>query len=325
MKLLNFKFIIMKKNYFFLALFMLAATVGYAQPSEIDIDDNMESYTVGDQVLNDWWQEWTGSGATNGIFSSDVQAQDGTQSGWCGNDPAADDAVLGLGGKIFDVWHTTFWLYISGGAEGYMNIQGNDPVNGAGEWVVGNIFMNQDTASPGVGLIDNCVGAPVNFDFPHDQWFEVVMIVDISGGISAATWSLDVDGVSVIAAGTPFTDAAGTIPTSLGGINFYAISANMDMYVDNVWHANGEEPTASVNDFASKGFSAYPNPVNDKLNIEANEKINTVVIYNVLGQQVYNTSVDALSSTIDMSNMASGAYFVSVNVNGAESTVKVIK
>lgn len=313
----------MKKNYFFLSLFMFAVSFGFAQT--IDIDDDMESYTVGQEIFNDWWQEWSGSGTFDGIVSTDAQSQDGSQSGWVGDNPAEDDPVLGLGGKIFGEWYTTFWYYVPSNKEGYFNLQGNDPVNGAGEWIVGNIFLNQDLASPGVGLIDNCVGAPVNFNFPHDQWFEVSMYVDITSGISAATWALEIDGNVVIPDGTPFTDANGVIPTSLGGINFYAISANHEAYVDNVWHADFAESTASIADFASKGFSAYPNPVSNILNLQAKEAINSVAIYNVLGQEVYSAKINALTSTVDMSQMASGAYFVKVDINGTEGTVKVIK
>lgn len=317
MRLLNFKFIIMKKNYFFLTIFLLAATFGFAQTP--DIDDDMESYSVGEIVENDWWTAWNGS--VVGIEVSDEQANSGSQSGKVGDDPATIDPVLNLGNKIFGTWYTNYMMYIPANKEGYWNLQGEVPI-GSGEWIVGNIFMNQDLASPGVGLIDNCVGAPVNFNFPHDQWFSVEMTFDISGGISTATWSMDVDGANVIPAGTPFTDSAGTVPTSLGGINFYAISTDNTYYVDDVYHADF---ILSTTDFSSKGFSAYPNPVNDKLNIQAKERINSVVVYNVLGQQVYNAKVDALSSTIDMSRMASGAYFVKVNINGTEGTVKVIK
>jgi len=307
----------MKKNYFVLALFMFAAIGMSAQ----DIDDNMESYGVGDVLDQDWWTVWPG---TSGITVSDAQAASGSQSGLVGADPATIDPVLDLGNKIFGVWYTNFNMYIPAGFEGYWNLQGEVPI-GSGEWIIGNIFMNQDLAAPGVGLIDNCVGAPVNFDFPHDAWFPVELVVDISAGISAATWSLHVDGVEVIPAGTAFTDNGGVVPTSYGGFNFYSISTNNTYYLDDIWHADFPQDVGATNDFASKGFQAYPNPVQNVLNLQANETINQVAIYNVLGQQVYAAQVGALASTVDMSQFASGAYIVKVDVNGAEGTVKIIK
>ncbi|MEJ6664077.1 MAG: T9SS type A sorting domain-containing protein, partial [Flavobacteriaceae bacterium] len=78
-------------------------------------------------------------------------------------------------------------------------------------------------------------------------------------------------------------------------------------------------------DFATKGFSVYPNPVNNVMNLQANENISKVAIYNVLGQEVYSAKINAMTSSVDMSSMATGAYFVKVNINGTEGTVKVIK
>lgn len=307
----------MKKNYFLVALFMFALTGVFAQ----DIDDDMESYAVGTVVEQDWWTVW--NSATVGILSTDAQANSGSKSGLVGNDPTTIDPVLDLGNKIFDIWYTDYMMYVPSNKEAYMNLQGEVPI-GSGEWIIGNIFLNQDLAAPGTGLIDNCVGAPVNFAFPHDQWFQVSYVFDISAGISAATWSMHVDGVEVIPAGTAFTDNAGTVPTSLGGVNFYAISTDNEYYIDDVWH-HTEPQTLGTADFASKGFTATPNPVVNVLNLQANETISSVAIFNVLGQQVYAANVDALSSSVDMSQMASGAYFVKVNINGTEGTVKVIK
>ncbi len=309
----------MKKNYLLVALFLFAVTGVFAQTE--DFNDDMESYTVGTIVENDWWLVW--NSATVGIESSDEQAASGSKSGKVGDDPTTIDPVLNLYNKIFGVWYTNFMMYIPVDKEGYWNLQGQTPI-GSGEWIVGNIFMNQDLAAPGVGLIDNCVGAPVNFTFPHGEWFEIEMIVDISAGISAATWELNVAGNNVIPAGTAFTDNSGTIPTSLGGINFYAISTNNTYYIDDARHADFPADLSTA-DFASKGFSATPNPVVNVLNLQANENITSVAIYNVLGQQVYAANVDAMTSTVDMSQMASGAYFVKVNINGVEGTTKVIK
>jgi hypothetical protein len=313
----------MKKNYILSAVLALAVSAGFAQT--VDIDDDMESYTLGEEIFNDWWTDWSGSGTYDGMVSTDAYANSGTQSGFAGDDPNNDDPVLGLGGKIFGTWYTSFYYYIPSDKEGYFNLQGNDPVNGAGEWIVGNINFNDGLLAPGEGLIDNSALGVVSFNFPHDQWFEVAMVFDISGGLSVATWSMHVDGVEVIPAGTAFTDSVGTVPTSLGGINFYAVSANHEAYVDDVRHADFPESTVGIQDFNQYGFQAYPNPVNNVLNLQANENISKVAIYNVLGQEVYSAKINAMTSSVDMSSMASGAYFVKVNINGTEGTVKVIK
>ena len=302
----------MKKNYILSALFAFIMTGMNAQ-----FTDDIESYANGAPVDGDWWLEWvTGIGYAT---SSDAQSVSGTQSALVGGDGV--DPVLDLGNKIFGTWYLTHQMYVPSGKEAYMNIQGVTPI-GSGEWVIGNWFFNQDVASPGVGQIDNSALGAVSFNFPHDEWFEVQVNVDISAGISLATIEIKVDGVDVLPAGTAFTDGAGTVPTGLGGINIYSISANNEVYFDDYVYSDSNVGTQ---DFAATGFQAYPNPVNNVLNLQANEAISNVAIFNVLGQEVYRADINAMTSQVDMSQMASGAYFVKVNINGTEGTVKVIK
>lgn len=63
----------------------------------------------------------------------------------------------------------------------------------------------------------------------------------------------------------------------------------------------------------SSSFSVYPNPATDVLNIEG-ENINNVEIINLVGQVVANTN----SSTVNVANLANGAYFVRVNFNNGD-------
>ncbi|MBZ0326128.1 MAG: T9SS type A sorting domain-containing protein [Altibacter sp.] len=149
-----------------------------------------------------------------------------------------------MGNKIFGQWGLGFYAYIPSGKVSYYNLQGTVPV-GAGEWIVGNFFFNQDNANPGVGKIDDTALGVVPFAFPHDEWFYIAMNVDISAGINASTWEYWVDGVEVIPAGTPFTDNAGTYPTSLGGIDFFSITADNMMWLDTFVYQSGFVPTAS--------------------------------------------------------------------------------
>jgi hypothetical protein len=179
-----------------------------------------------------------------------------------------------------------------------------------------------------MGEFDDSAFGSVTFSFPQYELFYVAMNVDISAGIGASTWQYGVDGVEVIPAGTAFTDNAGTYPTSLGGLDLFSINTNHMMWYDDFNYQDSFVsilPPGGVNDLAAKGFAAYPNPVSNILNLKANETISSVAIYNILGQQVYSAKVNAVSSTVDMSSYASGAYFVKVNIGGTEGIVKVVK
>lgn len=299
----------MKKNYFLAALFAFAMTSVNAQFS-----DDMESYTPGQTVYENWWTDW-GCGGTCAGLASDTYAQSGSVSFFV--DGSGMDPVLDLGNKIFGTWYYTAYFYVPTGSTAYLNLQGNVPI-GLGEWIIGNVNFNAD----GTGEVDNGPNGAVTFTFPHDTWFEFQLNVDISSGISLATMEMKIDGQDVIPAGSAFTDSAGTVPTSLGGINYYSFAATNALYIDDMVYSDSNVGTQ---DFATKGFQAYPNPVNNVLNLQANEAISNVAIFNVLGQEVYRANINAMTSQVDMSQMASGAYFVKVNIGGTEGTVKVIK
>jgi len=222
----------MKKTYFTIAFIFFVITITNAQ-----FIDDMESYTDGQPINNSHWTNWgCGGGAGCDLMSSSAEAQEGNLSGLISND-GTTDAVLNLGNKIFGEWGLSFWMYIPSEKEAYWNLQGTVPI-GAGEWIVGNFFFNQDNANPGIGYIDNTVMGVVSFSFPHDQWFRVVMNCDITTGISNATWQLDIDGANVIPVGTDFADSTGNIPQSLGGIDFFSISIDNILYLDNFNYEN---------------------------------------------------------------------------------------
>ncbi|GAB5401258.1 MAG: hypothetical protein Aureis2KO_28430 [Aureisphaera sp.] len=308
----------MKKNYFVFALAAMLSFGAYAQ-----FTDNMESYTAGAPICENWWTDWTADCSIPGI-GSDATVRNGAISYHVPGDPAVYDPVLDLGSKIFGEWYLEFYFYVPSNKEGYFNFQGQVPI-GAGEWVVGNIFFNQDLLTPGEGQIDNSALGAVTFNFPHDQWFRVYAGWDINNGISLATWFFEIDGVEVIPPGTAFTDSAGTTATSLGGVNFFSISANNEYFIDDMIYSDQPIGTGGIAELDALGVSMYPNPVQNVLNVQAKEAISSIAIFNVLGQQVYASNVDALSTSIDMSQMASGAYFVQVDVNGQRATNKIIK
>ncbi len=318
----------MRKNYL---LLLLAACFTFSMSAQINpFFDDMESYTDGADVCStpgpdEWWIDWFSDCSTAGAASSN-QAFSGALSFYVRpSDPGGGDVidpVLDLGNKIFGTWYLSFMYYVPSNREGYFNIQGLTPIAG-GEWVVGNIPFNSGLATPGEGQIDNSALGAVTFTFPHDQWFRIYMGFDISGGISTATWFMEVDGNEVIPAGTAFTDSGGTVPTGLGGLNFFSVSGDNEYYIDDVTYS--ENPIGGIDDLKAIGVSIYPNPVRDRLNIQGQENISNVAIYNVLGQQVYASNVDALSTSIDMSQMASGAYIVQVEVNNRTASYKVIK
>ncbi|QLJ56790.1 T9SS type A sorting domain-containing protein [Flavobacterium psychrophilum] len=85
------------------------------------------------------------------------------------------------------------------------------------------------------------------------------------------------------------------------------------------------DASLSAQSFDMAGFSAYPNPVNEVLNLSYTKEISNVSVHNLLGQQVMAKAVNASQSKIDMSNLSNGTYLVKVTVDGLVKTLKVVK
>ncbi len=321
----------MKKNYFLAVLFVFGWVTANAQFAE----DNMESYGGGNApILNG--THWSSSDGTPApaLKSTSVQARSGSLSGLVDGGEVTDGLLL-LGGKIFGTWWVKYSMYIPSGKIGYWNLQGTEAPGL--EYVVGNIYMGNSGIGgddESTGRIDMGTADETDdwiFTFPKDQWFEIIMNFDFQVGPGAATWELMIrhstDWYFVVNAGTPYADGYGTPSSGLGAINFSSNSADNEYYIDDVWYINDffTGPPLGIKDLDALGFTAYPNPVKDKLNLHANEEITSAVVYNILGQEVYNAKFNALTATIDMASFASGAYFVKVNVGGTEGIVKILK
>ena len=78
-------------------------------------------------------------------------------------------------------------------------------------------------------------------------------------------------------------------------------------------------------DTTIEGFTFYPNPSLDVINLNATENIETVAIYNLLGQKVLDQIINATSSQLDVANLETGAYFMEVSAGAKTAWHKVIK
>jgi hypothetical protein len=112
-----------------------------------------------------------------------------------------------------------------------------------------------------------------------------------------------------------------SIPT-VAGQAYYVFVANHDGVTDIVIDGTnlGTEDNNTI-----EGFVYYPNPAGSTLNLSAQDTIENVVIYNMLGQKVLDQNVNAPTSELNVSNLATGAYILQVSVNGQIGTYKILK
>lgn len=77
--------------------------------------------------------------------------------------------------------------------------------------------------------------------------------------------------------------------------------------------------------FENSNFKIFPNPTTHLLNIANDSTIDSVILYNMLGQLVKQQMIQAKTGTIDMSAFAAGTYFARVISGDTSKTLKVIK
>jgi hypothetical protein len=95
------------------------------------------------------------------------------------------------------------------------------------------------------------------------------------------------------------------------------------LFFDNVYFS-----TVNLNntDFTNDPkVKLYPNPTSNVLNIESLGTIQTISVYNVLGQEVINKALNSASTALDVSSLNSGIYVVKTVVDGVTSSTKFIK
>ncbi len=82
----------------------------------------------------------------------------------------------------------------------------------------------------------------------------------------------------------------------------------------------------AVTDVTKNGIKAYPNPVKDIFNIEADGKIKSVKVYDVTGKQLFTKDLNEVKSQIDFSKFNAGVYVVTTTMaDGSTTSTKVIK
>lgn len=105
------------------------------------------------------------------------------------------------------------------------------------------------------------------------------------------------------------------------GVWRYANSTtNTGQFQVSAYHSSLSAPT-----FDSASFKAYPNPVKDVLKLSYSQDMTSVSVFNLLGQQVINKSLNASEAQVDMSNLSAGTYLVKVVVDNQVKTIKVVK
>lgn len=149
-------------------------------------------------------------------------------------------------------------------------------------------------------------------DVPGNQWLEITVDVTtdtitymVNGDFWSKVGASDISGNIMIG----YIDLFGSVAPETS----FAVYDNIKVTTDDV----------NVKEKAQLSVKVFPNPANNVLNIEVNERANVELI-NSLGQMVVNKVVDG-NATLDVSQLNSGVYFTKItNDEGLIKTEKVI-
>jgi hypothetical protein len=130
------------------------------------------------------------------------------------------------------------------------------------------------------------------------------------------TFNLRVNGSGTLKATFDFQVTQG-----MGCMIVLVSSVKNPTFTDTVSYCATAWPTAVKEISGPKSFVVFPNPVKDILNIQYNsrEKI-SVEIYNVLGSKVRSFIQETLNSSIDVSDLDKGMYFIRVKERNTITT-----
>ncbi len=188
------------------------------------LEDDYESYPVGEEPVADYIQPWA-AGVGLGTISTD-QAVSGEQSYLITGDGSDVDPILLLGDQTEGHYIVSWEMYIPEGNGAFYNIQHFE--ESGIEWAF-QLTIETD----GVATLDAGEAARVTFDFPRDGWVTMAHYIDLDNDVIR----LYVDGDFI--SSWPFNwqtfETSGT--KQLGAINFYPRSTDDVIYIDDFYYA----------------------------------------------------------------------------------------
>ncbi|MFP9117813.1 CotH kinase family protein [Flavobacterium sp. RNTU_13] len=116
----------------------------------------------------------------------------------------------------------------------------------------------------------------------------------------------------------PWPDADGS------GFYLNLADTTLDNSLGQNWSLEAESALATANFAKGQGIVLYPNPAGSQLNIKSTAVIESVSVYDVFGKLLLQTAPKQLTSTLDLSNIASGIYMVKVTTANGAFTQKIL-
>lgn len=197
-------------------------------------------------------------------------------------------------------------------------------------------FLPACTGVPYVQLITNVVPADttiqvVPFLPPQTVPIDSIVVVSVTGLPPGLTFACNNGNCAFLGGTTGCATITGT-PTTAGTytviFNLKAYSVVSQEFTLNYYKIVVSDCTpVGVNEITSSKFKMFPNPANDKVNIQGldNKNITKIELTDASGKTIQTIDVNGSQMEINTSGLNVGLYFVNIyDVNGME-TLKLIK
>ena len=268
--------------------------------------ENFDALTVGGLVaeqLGGMWTTWSGTNADDATVSD---AQFNSPDNSFVVDAGAVDLVYQLSDAPIaeGQWLYSNYIYVPTGFSGYFNVQ-SEPTPGVA-WVCDLFF---DDGGAGHFTID---GTDTEFTYAQDTWIMVSINFDLDNGMA---WIKFDDDMMI------------EFPTAntIGGIDYYGNDTGgaPGAFYDDVCFTTGDV-ILSIHEYQSSSINVYPNPATNIVNVKSDIQINSVIVYNYLGQVIVTEKVNTNLYQLNSSQYQSGVYFIQIETNEGIVTKRII-
>jgi|GEM_PF-5499666 len=191
-----------------------------------------------------------------------------------------------------------------------------------------------------VSLLDGNCGSPVLsgsvtvYPFPFTMtlscsWtgdtFETIVFdwVDVPGATGYSyTYFID-EGPQAFSGTTTDTEFSLSGLVAGQSVNFkYSVLGD---FCGNEMEAHCTSPPLATIAFEKDGLAYYPNPVHDLFHLESETTIDSISIFNALGQEVRKNPINGRTLQMDLSNFDTGIYLIKVVSGSSVKTIRVLK
>jgi hypothetical protein len=183
------------------------------------------------------------------------------------------------------------------------------------------------TATVNIDIVPIGIANTTNQTINNNDFSNIVLSTSNVSN-SNFTWTYTANNISGASngSGTTIEQQLSLIDVNANGYVDYIITPINNTAIGSTFSARvNVQSTLNSETFIIDNFKLSPNPVTDNLNIESDNQIRNIRIYNQLGQIIFSNEINDNKRTLDLSNLSSGMYTIFIETNTQILIKKIVK